>query len=528
MSRRQLAPPPRGTTGRADLLLALAVAPRDQLTLDVDASGWFGYLRRPDDAPQPLEVSTFAAAPSTPQPLGDRKLPLRLRFLAALVQRVSRQPPETEAEPQEDAVGPVLTEENKKALSDKRLVDFESLVPQARLLPALRRLLGSSSAGPLDTDRLIRQLASRQPPRHLPRRILPCWHPELVVLLDFCPRLWPYRWDMHGLAERLLQHVGRSGLSVRIIDHGPFGTWSDWLAHQNRQSYADPPERRWTMPRAGTPVLIVSDLGMLLGSQSRAAQAWADFIDALRRARVHPVALVPLGARQLGSPVASWLPLLRWSPDARPRPTHAHGHAERDPDGIKELLAMVAATRRVDPPLLRSMRRLNPRAPLNAGLEGALWSHADVEAGWTASVRVEAQDAHLHRFAEQLPALHAQLDRLRRLHHAHLRAVVTHEETLLWAAHANDEAVNAVAERVEDAYDFMGRLVRTLRDPDNDRSAIWRDVAEGIVQRADATMARRHAGALNPILRAVAGARKVWPDPPKWADPALLRDSDGR
>ena len=40
-------------------------------------------------------------------------------------------------------------------------------------------------------------------------------------------------------------------------------------------------------------------------------------------------------------------------------------------------------------------------------------------------------------------------------------------------------------------------------------------------------MARRHAGALNPILRAVAGARKVWPDPPKWADPALLRDLMG-
>jgi hypothetical protein len=36
----------RGVTGRADLMRLLAVAPRDTVVLDRDASGWVGYVRR--------------------------------------------------------------------------------------------------------------------------------------------------------------------------------------------------------------------------------------------------------------------------------------------------------------------------------------------------------------------------------------------------------------------------------------------------------------------------------------------------
>lgn len=39
-----------------------------------------------------------------------------------------------------------------------------------------------------------------------------------------------YGWDMHRLAERLLRHVGRFGVSLRIVNHGSTGPRSDWLA----------------------------------------------------------------------------------------------------------------------------------------------------------------------------------------------------------------------------------------------------------------------------------------------------------
>lgn len=234
---------PRGATGRADLLRALAVADRDHLTLDLDAFSWFGYVRRPEQAPRPSEIGTLEVprTGAVPAPAMAPKLPLRLPFLHLLVEREARPPPEPRREAELSATHEPLDEDGARAPSDKRLVGYEDLVPEARLLPALRRALGATRAGPLDLERLTQDLAARALPRHVPRRRQQRWYPELVVLLDFCPRLWPYRWDMHRLAERLLAHCGRSGVSLRIVNDGPFGLWSDWLAHQDRRSGAEPP-----------------------------------------------------------------------------------------------------------------------------------------------------------------------------------------------------------------------------------------------------------------------------------------------
>lgn len=113
----------------------------------------------------------------------------------------------------------------------------------------------------------------------------------------------------------------------------------------------------------------------------------------LRHTQVCPLALAPLGPEQLDASLP--LPVLRWSPDARPRPVRARGEGKPQPDGLDDLLAMASAVRRLDPPLLRAMRRLVPAAPLNAGLEGALWCHADVDALTTASVRGDAREQHV-------------------------------------------------------------------------------------------------------------------------------------
>ncbi len=516
----------RGATCRADLLRLLTLAHRDSLMLDVDASGWFGYVRRPEQASPPERTEPRVVAPTMLAPVQERKLPLRLPFVHAIVQREPRTPSEPDAAAEAAlAHASPIDEASAKAPSNKRLIGFEDLVPQARLVPALRRLLGATRTGELDVHRLTQQLAAGRLPRYLPRRIYQRWHPDLIVLFDFCPRLWPYRWDMHRLAARLLHHIGRSGVSLRIVDHGPMGPWSDWLAHQGRQSAADPAERPWRKPPAETPVLIVSDLGMLLGPQSAPARAWAEFVRDLIRAQVRPVALVPLGAGQLGAPVPPTLPVLRWSSDARPRPTRVHGTAVPQPDGLKDLLAMVAATRRVDPPLLRAMRRLNLSAPLNAGLEGALWCHADVEAVHTAGIRTEKREAHMHHFSERLPLLHNQLDQLRYQHHCHLRAVLNHEETLLWAAQVEQKTVarsRGAARRIEEARDFMRRLAATLTRPEGQSSAEWWSVAQGIVQRADVAMAKRYADLMNPLVAALVRTSRGRANVPGWADPAAL------
>jgi formylglycine-generating enzyme required for sulfatase activity len=519
----------RGATGRADLLRMLAVSPRQRLTLDDDDSGWFGYVQQHQPVPPAAAISTPPPPLAATDRSARRGAPLQMSFLHMVVEQhkslaqdeEEQEPPSSSTEP---PVGP-LDEEATRAPCAVRQAGYEDLVPFARLLPSLRRQLGATRTGSLDLEQLTAQLASGRLPRRLPRRLLRRWHPELVVLLDFCPRLWPYREDMHRLAEHLRRHCGRGGVSLRIIDPGPLGLWSDWVKEQVLPAGEVPPQHPWKMPATGTPLLIVSDLGRFQGARSATGEAWSRFLERVRRSGVRPLVLAPLGAEQLrGLPP---VPTLRWSPDAPAHPQRPQGEAMNDlPAGLLDLLALTAAARRVDPPLLRALRRLNPAAPQNAGLEGALWGHADVEPGFSAAIRPSAQAPHLRRFRELSPRLQQQMQARRSTHHCHLRAAVNKEEMLLWASQAAPEAKHAFAAQIEDAERFLRRLLKTLPPPTETDAARWWRLAEGILARADSSLARAYPHIFEPLATACARralARGEGPKVPDWMDLAEAR-----
>ena len=78
---------PLGMVGRADLLRALAVAPRDYLALENNAQGCFGYVREAQEQrPEPLTLDASATQPETPPERGT-ELPLKMPFVYAEVQR---------------------------------------------------------------------------------------------------------------------------------------------------------------------------------------------------------------------------------------------------------------------------------------------------------------------------------------------------------------------------------------------------------------------------------------------------------
>ena len=512
--------------GRADLLRLLAISPRDRLVLDADETGWFGFERQPEVAHATLDIAAGGKESrqqvATP---GAHRVPLRMPFAWTVADRRAHLPEADVPTPAETESTTPLDAAALEAKSNRRLVDYEDLVPQARLLPALRRHLGATRRGPIDLERLSRNLAAMHLPRRLPRRSLRRWHPDLVVVLDFSARLWPYREDMHRLAEHLRRQCGQRGVSLRIVEHGPSGPWSDWLAHQDPRLGEIPPEHPWKMPAAGAPVLVVGDLGLLVGPGSPVARAWSRFVDALRQAHTVPMALAPLGAGQLDGDLAQKLPVLRWSPDASSRPERGRGNAQSLPDGLDDLLAMVAAARRVDPPLLRELRKLNLEAPLDAGLEGAVWCHDDIQPGFAVSLRPERQEKHLRRFSNSLGHFHATLDERRRRHHAHLPALLAHEEALLWAAHAPSaaEATPEARARVREALDFMGKLAATLAPPDGVApiEGDWLEVTRGVLSRTDETMGQLYGPVLSRLVaraRVLAGDRAV----PGWVSPALL------
>lgn len=524
--------PPQGATGRADLLRLLATTPSQYLILDDDGEQGLAYRQKATAAEESdtVQICGTVSAPASPKP-SSHKLPLQMPFAHVIADRQTR---ELSNQPQDTAEPAVvynpITEADAKPPEKQRLIQYQDLAPKARLLPALKRHLSSNRTAGLDVPRLVNQIAGQQLPRHLPRRRLKTWHPQWVVVLDFAKRLRPYWQDMHQLAEHLIHACGQSGVSIRIINHGPLQHWTDWIEEQCMGGKL-PAKQDWRMPPANTPVLLVSDLGLLEGVGSVNYQAWQDFIRQLSKAHTQPLALLPLGTEQLDESLPHNLPLLRWSPDARFRPERALGKGQAIPDGIDDLLAMAAVTRRVDPPLLRAMRRLNPIAPLNAGLEGAFWRHADVEAGSAANIRQEAQAKHLHHFAQQLDGYHIALEQLRYSHHAHLRAVLNHEETLLWRAQVDLDDSELAPEtllRLAKADSFMRQLAATLNQPDGLRQGgVWWSVAQDIVLRADHVMGKRYKALLAPLVRAIVEVRGDFRQIPDYIEPSDLGPPDG-
>ncbi len=501
-----------GTAGRADLLRRLAAAPCEDMALQIDQTGWFGYVRQEETA-SPGQPFTGPRrpndSPAASEP-GGYRLPLRMPFAWTAVDHpVSQTAVAENVGPPSQFAGP-LQDTDTTPLSDRIPIPHEDLVPHARLLPALRRYLNATRGGGLDVGALIANLASGRMPRRLPRLAVRRWHPDLVVFLDFSDRLWPYRADMHRLAARLHRLCGRSGVSLRVLSCGPFGSWTDWVEAARRRIGEIPRDRALAMPLARTPVLIVSDLGRLQGSASPAAQSWDRFITMLGVAQVRPMVLAPLGVQQLDGALARSLPVIRWSPDAAVHPARGEGETTIGPEGLDDLLAMVAAVRRVDPPLLRAMRRLNPVAPQDAALEGLVWCHGDVEAGFAATVKIGRQARYLERFRTMLPQRQLDLASLRKSHHAHLAVTLNHEEGLLWWACAAEEAKRRAPEvrrDFEKAITFLWKLCHTFALPETLRvDGDWPAVARGIWRRAANTDLPDRFGVLRQLAKCLSAS----------------------
>lgn len=493
----------RSQTGRADLLRALALqGPKVDFGLDSGDRWWFGFVLRPEQASVPGPASEEAgqtvppsAPPASPAPV---HRPLQMPQIWAVVERHDLHADRDNERSPEQVVLEPLDEAAARAASPHPLVAHEDLVPWARLNPVLRKTLSQPKPAGLDIQQLCHLMAAQRLPQRLPRQVRSRWNPDLVVALDFSERLWPYRSDLHQLCRQLLRQCGRTGLSLRVMAHGAFGGWTDWLTESGLSAQA-PHSEDWRMPLPGARILIVSDLG-LLAHEPGSRVEWRCFIRQAQAKGVLVQALVPLGDDQLDPATCSLLPIYRWCPDSRFRAEHGNVNAAGAGDvlGLAELLALVAATRRVDPPLLRALRKLNKAAPGNAGLEGAVWSHADVEPGLACTVRPQAAPGHLSRFEALAPGLQTEQREVCRHHHAHLRAALTHEEVLLHAAHSHETAVSHAA--VANAAQFFMRLASTLASPTDLGAATWSRVADDVIRRADTAMAARFSRVLTPLL----------------------------
>ncbi|MYS84175.1 hypothetical protein [Embleya scabrispora] len=144
----------------------------------------------------------------------------------------------------------------------------------------------------LDDRTLVRAVADRSPVRRLPLRTRPTTRLGIQLVLDGGESMLPFRADQRWLRELADAVVGRGRVEVLRFQGTPWRGVRT-VGRCGRVAYR--------VPAAGTPVVVVSDLGLrrlpFSGASAAGAAEWRDWLDAVRRAECPVVCLTPYPAR---------------------------------------------------------------------------------------------------------------------------------------------------------------------------------------------------------------------------------------
>jgi len=165
-----------------------------------------------------------------------------------------------------------------------------------------------SPDGPVDIEEVTEKLSNREPLFELPRLVLPTMRRGLQLLLDMGEGMRPFVHDQSSLQKEIADVVGREGLEVLRYAGSPLrgagkGSRRSWKPYQP--------------PACGTPVLLLSDLGIGRSPFGAAAEAagveeWREFAALLRRTGCPLLAFVPYPPSRWPSALGREMHMVQW------------------------------------------------------------------------------------------------------------------------------------------------------------------------------------------------------------------------
>jgi hypothetical protein len=331
---------------------------------------------------------------------------------------------------------------------------LEPLLRWERLWPVLKRDFSSTMPGAIDIPRLVGQVAGGGLLESLPRQQRPHWAAESLILLDYNPRVTVFWDDFNRLVVQLKQLRGGAGLQVLKQQGLPGLRYARWRDKDAR--LVD-----WVMPAPETPVLILSDLGMLDPSGSL-CKHWLRFGRELKAAGLQPFVLAPVSPQHIDPELSRYYHIALW--DRSSRLLRQQQRVETDSkEQLEQLLALLSPAIRIEPELLRAVRHLLADTAFDAGLEAEFWQHPAVERSSIAcALRTEYAETYRQKFKEQPPELQREVLKLIRQHHAYLFPSVMHYETLLWAVLVSKALAHEFRTEIEQAELFLRKTAKML------------------------------------------------------------------
>ncbi|HRD90478.1 MAG TPA: hypothetical protein PK752_19815, partial [Accumulibacter sp.] len=380
----------RTAVGRADLLRAYSEHGEQAL----EQAAWaLGYERRAA-APRVTAFVNGSIAPvgmvfaeaGPPLPERPATLPAARFFHVTEHRQTDPQPgDEADAAPGWLAGAELLKEDPRPAPDSLRLPSRRPLTRWSRLWPFLRCALGRSVEwSQPDVPRLLDRLTRGEALRQIPMLRRHGWSPRIAILADYSRQTTPFHGDFNALCDVLEKRHGQLGIEHCILAGEPGARPLVYRSSQRSQ-------QRWQLPAPTTPLLILSDLGLLDASPA-ARLGWQQLGGKLCCAGRQALALCPVPARLHPAGLQRGFAIVEWDRHSRlrrsaARPLAGEAGARRTDDGgrnqqaVEKLLTLLAPAVRVEPPLLRAIRSLLPASEADVLGEALIWQHPDVRAG---------------------------------------------------------------------------------------------------------------------------------------------------
>ena len=327
---------------------------------------WQPETEAPEDSGKRKVPATVSPPPPFQPPARRAMSPVPFWRARALIPR-ERTP--TQAATVEMAAFEPLRPEDLRARG--KVPPTPPIVSEARLRRRLDRALRSARPGrDIDVEALVARLARGHGLEVLPRRS-GLRQALVVVLLDNAERLTVFHDDIAELALSLYRRLDAANVRFLPAPSRRHGT----RALRRAVGAADV-------------VLAVSDLGFYGAERDRAR--WAELGATLRKDGLELRALVPRPAWRWSKLLARLWHAIDWSRPEGPgrvrAPVPAAGVPAASP--VEALLALAAPAVRMEPGLLRALRRvLGPAADL--GTEADVWNHPEVDGSSTSTLELE-------------------------------------------------------------------------------------------------------------------------------------------
>ncbi|MGB5687070.1 MAG: hypothetical protein WBM35_14780, partial [Candidatus Electrothrix sp.] len=368
----------RPARSRADLLYLLAQHASARHAELADLVGFEPAQRElpaKKQRPFPETDGQAGATEPTPPSIGSTKKPKARFFLVREREAIASKDRHLER-PLDADTGRSLAEREQTGITLGSPPIPADLAPWKRLWPFLRLVLGQAQYGrTLDLRRLIKCISQGEVLRVLPKIPRRSWSTSCQLILDRDLRLLPFWQDFIALVDRLSSFRGSAGMEILVFEQGPNGPCRPYEPGRRR------PLHSYRRPLAGTPILVLGDLGLLPGGQKK---AWMSFGRQLRSAGLEPVALVPCPERYWSRRTARLFSMYVWDIERRlpakpmQRMRKKGGSGEEAEALVDQLLDLLAPATHLEPALIRAVRCLLSSEPMDVGCEIAAWLHQDV------------------------------------------------------------------------------------------------------------------------------------------------------